>query len=189
MNPKSVLQILGELRVMRFFPNDANVMVSLLRLVGAMCENEEQVKWLVARMTSGIYSAWPGDHEMRACFCCRYKPKDGMTAYSTVYLDGLPPDPTAPQRPQIGTTGHFALPEGHVSADPERDRAIIAGAEAVKMPTVRGEAKGRFARILKEIAIPPQDRPMRPAPDPISQERRSHIQAQIDHILRERRRA
>jgi hypothetical protein len=98
MNPTEVMEILAELRVLPYFPNDEFVLVALARLAGSMCSNIAQVRWLVGRMTSGIYACWPGPQEMRACFCGRFKPRDGINAYSTVYLDGLPPDPTAPRK-------------------------------------------------------------------------------------------
>ncbi len=42
---------------------------------------------------------------------------------------------------------------------------------------------------LREILTPPQDRPMQPAPEPMSEARRAEIQAQIDEVLRKRREA
>lgn len=96
MNPQSVLQILQELRMLPYFPNDEYVMVGLVRLAGSMCETEDQVRWLVNRMTRGLYSQWPGPQEMRACYCSKFRPKDGINACSTVYIDGLPSEKTSP---------------------------------------------------------------------------------------------
>jgi len=91
MNPKRVLEMLAELAMLRFFPaRNSAVLIGLARLVNQMCADESQVRWLVDRMTSGIYAEWPGPQEMRACFCSRFKPKDGLNAYSTVYPDGIP---------------------------------------------------------------------------------------------------
>ena len=91
MNPKRVLEMLAELAMLRFFPaGNSAVLIGLARLVNQMCAEESQVRWLVDRMTSGIYAEWPGPQEMRACFCSRFKPKDGLNAYSTVYPDGIP---------------------------------------------------------------------------------------------------
>ena len=138
MNAKKVLGILGELRVLRFFPGDEIAMVALMRLCDAMCHNEDEVRWLVDRMTSGIYSEWPGISEMRACFCNRFKPKDGINAYSSVYPDGLPPDPTAPPRREIAAAELKALPPGRqVSADARLDRSIAMLADVKDMNRVR----------------------------------------------------
>ena len=89
MNPAEIVEILQELRVLPYFPNDEYVLNSLVKLCGSMCRSLAEVQWLVNRMTSGIYTQWPGPAEMRACFCCRYRPKDGVSAYSSVYPDGL----------------------------------------------------------------------------------------------------
>ncbi len=123
MNPVKILEMLGELRALRFPPNDERVMNAIVRLCGSMCANEAQVRWLVDRMTSGIYSEWPGIAEMRACFCSRFKPADGIDANSTVYPDGFPPDPTAP--PRIAAADFKALPPGHkMTADPELEATV-----------------------------------------------------------------
>lgn len=137
MNPKNVLRILDELTVLPYFPKDENVMNALVRLMGNMCESEEQVRWLVTRMTSGIYAEWPGPHEMRAAFCYRYKPKDGIAAYSSVYLDGdWPLDPTAP--PRIEAPKMLALPAGQeVSADRSIDTAVQLAARFMRLRTRR----------------------------------------------------
>jgi hypothetical protein len=124
MNPKRIVDLLGRLAMLKYFPagNDA-VMEGLLCLVGDMCADESQVEWLVRRMTSGIYSEWPGPAEMRACFCSRFPPKDGVNAYSTVYLDGLPPS----KESRLGIAGARlkGLPAGHtVSADQGVEDAV-----------------------------------------------------------------
>lgn len=95
MNIKRVTEMLCGLRILPFFPGDENAMLALVRMVGEMATSEDQVRWLVNRMTSGIYTRWPGPHEMRACFCSRYRPQDGINAYSTVYLDGIPSERAA----------------------------------------------------------------------------------------------
>ena len=94
MNPEMILEIVQELRMLPYFPNDEFVMIGLVRLVGSMCETEEQVRWLVSRMTSGLYSQWPGPQEMRACYCSKFRPKDGISTCSTVYETGIPSEKT-----------------------------------------------------------------------------------------------
>ena len=124
MNPKRIVELLGRLALLKYFPagNDA-VMEALLILVGDMCRTEAEVEWLVKRMTSGIYAEWPGPQEMRACLCSRYRPKDGINAYSTVYPDGLPPSKES--RLAIGSAPMKALPEGHtMSADAGAEAAV-----------------------------------------------------------------
>ena len=111
--------MVAELRVLRFFPNDEAVLNAIVRLCGSMCASEEQVRWLVDRMTSGIYSEWPGIAEVRACFCCRYKPKDGISVCSTVF-------PAAYHRIRPRHQGPIAAPKSQgVAAGSRSDSATL----------------------------------------------------------------
>ena len=183
MDPVKVLEMVAELRVLRFFPNDEAVMTAIVRLCGSMCADETQVRWLISRMTSGIYETWPGAMEMRACYCNRYKPKDGINAYSTVFPDGLPMDPTAPPR-LIEAPKLEALPPGEPeTADPELEESFRRLAEKVEMPAPHPTTT-RFARMLKEIETPP-DRREPEEPRPVNSNFKPVTQADIDRAVRE----
>jgi hypothetical protein len=120
MNPETILNLASELRCLKFFPAEAGVLNAIVRLLGNMCETEDQVRWLIHRMTGGIYAEWPGVAEMRACYCSKYKPKDGITVYSSVYLEF--PLSMADYREQK----FKALPKGSkISVIPVFDQAII----------------------------------------------------------------
>lgn len=125
MNLKRVLEALAGLAMLKYFPasNEA-VLAALARLVVNMCRSEAEVEWLVDRMTSGLYSEWPGPLEMRAVYCSRYSPKDGINAYSQVYPDGIPLDPRSTSK-CISGPEMKALPPGHVvSADEHMEVAL-----------------------------------------------------------------
>ena len=123
MNPKRLLEMLGELAMLKYFPaNNEAVLLGLARLCVDMCNSESEVRWLVDRMTSGLYAEWPGPQEMRAVLCSRYKPKDGVNAYSTVYLDGIPA--SRESRLAIAGPEMLALPPGHAA----RANSAIEGA-------------------------------------------------------------
>lgn len=126
MNPKRVIELLGRLAMLKYFPaNNEAVLEGLLDMVSEMCSDESQVEWLVKRMTGGLYCEWPGPQEMRACFCSRYKPKDGLNAYSQVYPDGIPASKEHSLK-QITGTEMKALPPGHVaSADTRLEAAVM----------------------------------------------------------------
>ncbi len=168
MNPIKVLEMVEELRCLKFFPNDAAVLNAIVRLCGKMCADEEQVRWLIDRITSGIYSEWPGIAEVRACFCARYKPKDGITVCSTVFRRSLPPDPTAPPRPEIAAPKRLALPPGHeVTVDPELEASIQKLAEKVKPPAPHPLVT-QFQYMLAEITTAPRDRRAPEASKPVN---------------------
>ena len=183
MNPTKVLEILDQLRLLPFFPIGESVMDALVKLCGSMCHNEDQVQWLVDRMTSGIYEQWPGPREMRAVFCGRYKPKDGVNAYSTIYPDGLPPDPTAPKR-QIEAPAFKSLPAGHqVTADPVLEAGVAALAEKCAMPSAH-PAVAAFERMLREIVTPPDQRESI-TPKPTNPDYVPVTQADVDQAVKE----
>ena len=94
MNLVRVADILGRLTAMKFFPSDPGARDAIVSIVGEMANSHEQVEWLVGRMIS-IYPEWPGPMEMRACFCSRFRPCDGLEAISNVFGDesGFPLDP------------------------------------------------------------------------------------------------
>ena len=124
MNLRNVVKMLAELAALKYFPagNEA-VLLALARLCGDMCENEAQVRWIVDQMTSGIYQEWPGPQELRAVLCNRWRPKDGINAYSTVYPDGLPL--SKERRLEIAAAALKALPPGHnVSVDMRLEQTV-----------------------------------------------------------------
>ena len=73
---------------MAFFPGDPEVRAGLISIFMGMIETEEQLDWLVDRALR-IYSRWPGVAEIRALYCSRYKPKDGLEGYSE-FIGQLP---------------------------------------------------------------------------------------------------
>lgn len=115
MNFDAVTESLARLSVLKFFPTDIAARLALVRLVGDFATSEAQVEWLVNRMLS-LYNEWPGPKELRALFCSRYKPKDGIEAKSEKFLEGIPsekqPEPLK------------ALPPGSVTADPLLDNTV-----------------------------------------------------------------
>ena len=88
MNPENIARILGGLQLIPFFPTSGDAFDALVRLVGRIAENEDQVIWLVDRMLLNPYSRWPGPAEVRAVFCTRFKPKDGYSIAGSVASPG-----------------------------------------------------------------------------------------------------
>lgn len=126
MAPDNVLPILKGLRALPFFPAEEEVLEVLTSMAMKMAENEEQLRWVVKRMTcDGLYREWPGPAEVRGVFCWKYKPKDGIEADSAIYPEGPPVEPG-----YLPLLQNPALPPGHIaSADEEADAIIQALAE------------------------------------------------------------
>jgi hypothetical protein len=115
-----VADLLAGFTMIRFFPADTGGRLELAKMVAAMATDETQVEWLVQRSIS-LYAEWPGAREIRACFCSKFRPADGLSVGSTVYLDGIPSERLIEAAPRL------MLPPGHVATiDPAYDQSIRA---------------------------------------------------------------
>jgi hypothetical protein len=91
----SASRAVNRLALMAFFPPDEEVRAALVDIVMEMVESQEQLDWLVNRALK-LYTKWPGVAELRALYCSRWPPRDGITTYSSIYLDGIPSERAAP---------------------------------------------------------------------------------------------
>jgi len=123
LTPEVTIQAVSKLGLMAFFPSDPEVRAALVTVLMNLIETEEQLDWLVTRALR-LYAKWPGVAELRALYCSRFKPRDGIESYSTVYLDGIPPENTPPRREPAGAT----------TADPELRKNVAELAHRRRMP-------------------------------------------------------
>lgn len=102
----------GEISLMAYFPASEDSRLALMRVLARMVDTEEHLQWLVNRMVS-LYTRWPGIGEMRALYCSRFKPRDGIEAYSTTYPKGYPDESKTitplPQKRERVTTADTSL--------------------------------------------------------------------------------
>jgi hypothetical protein len=89
MTVKEIMPMVGRLSVMKFFPSDEYAMVAVAEQFAAFAQDAEQVRYTIRRALA-LYPQWPGIHELRAVHCGKWPAKDGINAYSAVYLDGIP---------------------------------------------------------------------------------------------------
>ena len=128
MTNGALAKAMGRLMAMPFFPTDQLVKLAVADDLNAIAATDEQLEWLIRRVTA-LFSQWPGLSEIRAVYCSRFKPVDGVEVYSGVYPDGIPPE-----RPEPAPT-RAALPPGHMAtADPEFDRKVQSLARAKRFP-------------------------------------------------------
>lgn len=92
LSPHVASRLIADLAVVGSFPSEPEARMSLALLLCDMARYESEACWLIDRMTSGLYAKWPGPGEMRACFCARFRPRDGVERRSSVYADGIPPE-------------------------------------------------------------------------------------------------
>lgn len=73
----------SRLAILKHFPGEAPARAELARMFQRMVSTPEQLEWLV-RAAIDNCEEWPGPMEMRGMFCQRYKPADGVEAWSTI---------------------------------------------------------------------------------------------------------
>ena len=192
LNFEQINGIVAELATLPFYRSEEAAHLAVVRIVGQMATNIDQVRWLVNRMTSGLYSEWPGPKELRACFCSKFKPADGIECGSSVYPDGIPSERAsqewisapAPKLLEAAPPKLLEAAKDEPITDPKIQKAVSDAARKMKaMPAGKPIGDERERR-FREAITAPQDRPERPAPsEPMSLDRRLELQSQIDRAV------
>lgn len=133
LTPETAAAGVAKMALMAFFPGDPDIRAALVSVFMDMVETDEQLDWLVNRALR-LYGKWPGVAEIRALYCSRWKPKDGMETYSSIYPEGIPSERKAPAPERDPPRG------GPVTADPDLNREIRQVADAKKLQPGRKEA-------------------------------------------------
>lgn len=78
-------QVVESFDALEFFPRDsAAAKAAVIKLIAAMVGTVEQLAWLQSAMLNRV-GRWHGPKELRAVFCTRFRPADGLEVeYSTV---------------------------------------------------------------------------------------------------------
>lgn len=117
---------------LQFFPAKPAAQGLIVQELAKMCDTIEQGIWLATRLCR-VFTKWEGIKEMRAVFCSKYLPKDGLQADSIIYIDGIPSERESLLGIEAGKP-ILALPAGAVaSADYELESEVAKLAEARKM--------------------------------------------------------
>lgn len=147
VNVKRTAEAVARMAMLKYFPSDPEARAALVGMACEIASTDAQVDWWVRRMLV-LYNEWPGPKEMRACFCSRYKPKDGIEARSEKFIEGIPSEKL--EEPMK------ALPLGNVaSASPQLDRAVKLLARAKDM-----DRPARLKRPVAEVPTNPYYRPV-----------------------------
>lgn len=141
INLKVAMAAVDQMALLQFFPADEGTRKALLLLIGQMCWNDEQVKWLAKRVIS-LYDQWPGPHELRAVLCSRWPAADGIDALSNhprYCEEGFPSE---------SRSSEFAQLSGPELKQLEADKGIPEQAAAAGMSPAEFIAKSAEANAL-----------------------------------------
>lgn len=118
--------LVNELASLAYFPQEIEARKAVAHDLVAICPNVEEARWLVARFRQ-LFCRWPGPRELRAVYCSRNRPRDGIEVPSVEFPDGVPTPPpgselawiVAPEKggyyPLPEPVPMFQLPPGHVA--------------------------------------------------------------------------
>lgn len=155
-----IVEAVGKLEALRFFPDTENGHIAIMELIGRMATNHEQVDWLVRTMIDRVGS-YQGTDQLRAVFCMRFKPADGIEAN------------LSPECPIYRTEEQCEQAEKLRAASFEPPRLIGGSTVALLEPaTEEVQENRRFARSLVEslVDIVGMPEPPKPEPAPITQD-------------------
>lgn len=133
---------------LKFFPSDPDARIGIAEEIAEMAGDEEQVRWLVKRVPK-IHDAWPGVREVRAVFCSKFKPKDGIDAYSQVYPDGIPSEKEeAPQLPA-------PKPRQIAASEPQTHHPSIAAhiSDVARLKDLNRVLSGEKAKTIRDFPV------------------------------------
>jgi hypothetical protein len=81
--PQDLRRAIDRLKLCAYFPSDPGAQAAAMEMLASMCPHREALEWLVDVFVNRVGS-WKGAKELRGVLCSRYKPADGIEAYSTI---------------------------------------------------------------------------------------------------------
>lgn len=113
LNPSIVSRAVDDICLLKFPPSESS-RPALVRMLAEMCSTDEQVLWLSKRLLQ-LFKEWPGANEMRAVFCSKFRPRDGVEVHSEAYPDGIPSEKPERNFTMLPTARETRRIEGEVT--------------------------------------------------------------------------
>jgi hypothetical protein len=138
---------MARLSVLKFFPSDQTARAEIVLMACKMANTNADIVWLVNRCLE-LWNEWEGPREMRAVFCSKFRPADGVEAYSQLprFNDGIPSEKSA-EPLQLGgaTVRQIAGP---------RDTAEDLTAAVSIRPVIAALAAAKAMERTKPVRLP-----------------------------------
>ncbi len=145
IDAKQAAKDMARLAVLKFFPSDDTARAEIVLMACEMAQTNEQVAWLAKRCIQ-LWNEWEGPREMRAVFCSRHKPADGIEAYSSLkrFADGIPSE-KAPEP--------LLLASGQRQIAPRESSDTLTAAESIR-PVLRALSAAKQMGAPKRVHVP-----------------------------------
>lgn len=173
LTEETINKTVARITLMPFFPgSDSGARAIVAEEIVNMATSDEQVIWLGYRFIQLYPKQWPGIGELRALFCKRFKPADGLQVNSGVFEDfpteaelgpvpglALPPARSEREALQAATIPITRqLEAGEVSVDPDLAQLVHGIAESHRMPP---KPEPRSVQEIEAALYQATDRPKR----------------------------
>jgi len=136
ISQNEIKRTIGAWSILKFFPSGSEAGAAISELLLSLVDSDERLEWLRGAVLG--LNEWPGPGEIRGIYCTRFKPADGIEAYSA--LSGFSPadceaaniaKALPPRDTKLLESGQREQPD--VSADPEMNQAVHALARTKRM--------------------------------------------------------
>jgi len=114
---KQAARAISHMAILKFFPSDDVARAEIVSIACRMARSIDQIEWLSRRCVE-LWNEWEGPREMRAVFCSKYRPQDGIDIVSALpqFADGIPSEDDTRNQQLIGGAGEVKrLPAGPVA--------------------------------------------------------------------------
>ncbi len=178
MNVREITGQVARLGALPYFPSDDDARIAIAEVFAEAAVTIEQVKWTVKHCLK-IWDKWEGPHELRAVLCSRFRPADGVEAFSRLpqFADGIPSEykttnlqltGAAPARQLAGDVANPSFPNtaaglirSLTAAPRERDRVdeiseYIEREKAIKKAALPDESEIERIRKAQEVRRDPE---------------------------------
>lgn len=89
ISEKDVKRAIADLSMCQFFPSDPSTQAAIGVFLCRICPHRQALEWLVRTFVDRV-GKWEGPVELRAVLATRFRPSDGIEAYSK--LAGFTPE-------------------------------------------------------------------------------------------------
>jgi len=166
---------MAALSALPYFPSDPIAQTEIANQIRLMCKTDDQAQWLVQR-TFELWSKWEGPRELRAIFCARFKPQDGVEVMrSAVFEDGIVPaeKPLPVWHMPVVPGAEKLLPQTRPQLiEQSNTAALVPTSDFDQLPELsrkQWKQQNQFAKQLEAVITAPEDRPKLSSPKSIRQ--------------------
>lgn len=145
LSKEGINRAVSRIALMNFFPaSDPNARAVIIEEIISICESDAQAMWLARRM-SQVFAEWPGLTEMRALFCKRFRPADGLEVTSQIFPSGFPSEQE--------------LGELHIEGLPVARKPLAIVPKSDEMKRLPAPSLEILDELVKSTAMPEPKRP------------------------------